>query len=220
MITLVTLSLFMPPAVSAEMEDHQLYRIGDEACTKGLDGAGLEVFADAVGGDPSRFCACVGAQFVENADLQTFRMDMADNEDDVAAVFVEILRENMSVCLPSLLDDEDFIDGDLVGVEGYEENGADGSQDGPDWSSMPDQAHCEFAIEGLLEPDDFDRAYVQDWISDSGIGAEDLCFCAAAIMEDFADEYATEFEATKNPDLYWDYMRRAVDQCQTAMWKR
>lgn len=39
-------------------------------------------------------------------------------------------------------------------------------------------------------------------------------------MEDYADEYATQFEAATDPDFYWKYMRRSVDQSQTAMWKR
>lgn len=219
-IMLVTLSLFTQPARAADIEDDPIYRIGDEACTAVLDDPGFEVYGEIVGGDPSTFCACVGTQFVENEPLQSFRMDMAGDEKETTEVFAEILHENMSACLPSGAEDDDFIDGDLVGVEGYEENFAEGYQDGPDWSAMRDQAHCEFAIDGLLEPTNFDRPYIQDWIRDSGVGAEDLCSCAAAFMEDSADEYATEFEATNDPDLYWSYMNRSIDQCQTAIWQR
>jgi hypothetical protein len=218
--TLVALYLFTQPAQAADIEDDPNYRIGDEACTNMLDKPGFEIYAEAVGGDPSTFCACVGTQFVENEPLQSFRIDMAVGERETTRVFAEILDENMSACFPQSDDDDDVIDGDLVGAEGYDENFADGYQDGPNWSAMPDQANCEFAIDGLLEPANFDRDYIGAWLVDSGLGAEDLCFCAAAVMEDHADEFATEFEATRDPDLYWSYMSRSVDQCQTAMWKR
>jgi hypothetical protein len=217
--TLATYALLIQPAMSGNFEDDPMYQLGDLACSRVLDDKGFETYADAVGGDPSAFCGCVGAEFVANEPLQSFRMDMA-SETESAEVFAEILMENMDACLASGTLDGDFIDGDLVDVEGFEENFSEGFQDGPNWAEMPDRAHCELAIEGHLEPIDFDRGYIKDWIRDSGVGAEDLCTCAAAMMEDTTDEYATEMEDTNDPDLYWSYMNRAIDQCQTAIWKR
>lgn len=229
-------SLFFHVA-TAYGDDFKVYRLGENACNQVL-GSGGKTLADGnnyvqnvrqAGIEQSAFCRCVASEFVRNEPLQSFRMVMAKGEKESAEVFTAILTENLDTCLdPSeeayadasrhILAEPDVIDGDLVGTDLYGSDCASGCQDGPDWKEESDLLHCTYAIDGTLEPTGFDRDTIDVWMKDSGLDADSLCQCAAAVMKDKAEEAGAGFDAARDPEPYWDNMNMSIDQCQTAMW--
>lgn len=203
-----------------------IYEVGRGACEQVLDaedgfllgGTDYRAAMQEAGMDRYLFCRCVSSEFAVNEPLQSFRMALAGNDEESAEVFGEILAENLTSCLsPDNMYGWDSEPGEAdVGYDLC----ADGCQDGPIWADDSDRLHCEFAIDGTLTPSRFDLDETLAWIDRSGVDAESLCGCAAAVLEDRADEYATELEASSgDTELYWEYMDQAVSECRMAIWR-
>ncbi|GEM_PF-1420691 len=219
-------------------EPSSLYEMGDQVCQQILDAGADNILGDIdysasvddVGIDRSVFCGCVGAAFVFRAEEQSSLMEGADSDTATAEIFVEALMGNLDICLnpdvffynAALFNGTAIDDDDAEGLSAQTDADGceDGCQDGPIWAEAWDKVQCEYAISDSAEPAALDHAFVQEWIEDSGVDAESLCSCAALVMDDRADEYATEYAASQNPELYWDYMALAIDQCQMAIWQR
>ena len=173
--------------------------------------------ASTAGINEAAFCGCVGTAFAYSGPGEASQMD---DETTHVEVFAGILSGNLNICLDpdsffysSALLDLDLDDATNTFEDVAEQDEcADGCQDGPIWEDEWDKLQCEYAIDGWVEPTSFDRAFVQDWLDDSGVNAGSLCSCAA--------EHMAEFAPTSDGDLYWSRMNGSIDQCQMAIWKR
>lgn len=224
-LVVLATTLILPAQAMSTIDGHQLdlQQLGNAVCQQILDdvtdglfgGVDYDAAVKEAGLDRPKFCGCVGNAFAFSADDQAAALEDIEDETVYADMFAKIVTENLNLCLSP---DHVF---HAAGVfDSEEDECADGCQDGPVWEDEWDQLQCEYGIDGWTEPSGFDRAHVQDWIDDSGIDAQSLCTCAAMIMKDQSEDYLAEQAETNDPELYWSYMRGAIDQCQMAMWRR
>jgi hypothetical protein len=229
---IAALSIVAPPAPGlADQEQPLVAQIGDAACRVALFGSEqsnlgpnhYRRFIEKASVDTEVFCGCVADEFVANEDLQTFRMDMAGDEQETEQVFREILVENLEACLPAFNAlPREVQQAILAGDEGVYEDPLDGDlveweQDGIDWMARPHFSNCVLVAEDVLDVPEYDREGLNEWFAGSGLTADDLCECVNATLEEAIAGGVLEFTGTPDQS-YWDKMQGSVAECSIAMW--
>lgn len=159
------------PALAAPRMDERLYDLGSRICADIANGA-LEVPGaqshidniDAVGGERSEFCHCVGEEFGLNP-AQKARMEISEGEA-AADAMLEILMTNMQICSAGHM-----AYGELI-------------------TSKDDAWQCRQIVDGDRKMRGLDMKPVQAAMKEHGLDREDICTCAAGFitaMEDLID---------------------------------